>query len=418
MKPAKPIRCIVTLFMLLGSIPLNAGEVLDGYLTEAADSNPGLKSKFNDYLAALEKVPQVGALPDPQVTFGYFISPVETRVGPQRARISASQMFPWFGSLGAKKEASVLLAKSKYELLEEAKSRLFFDIKSTYYNLYFAQKAIEITGENIDILKTFRRLALSKVESGLASSVDVLRVEMEIDDLENQLALQKDGYGAMQSAFNNLLNTDDQRTISLPDTLVVIDPGLDRKTVLDSIRSHNHQVLQMEIMEASFKKQEVVARKTGKPNFMVGFDYVVVGKSTSPMTAPSESGKDAFVFPMVGLSIPLYRHKYTAMVKEAVLMQQSTNDAKRDKINALETTFAVTEKEYKDAIRRIPLFTGQSARANNSLNILRTEYETSGKNFEEVLRMERQLLRYRLEIEKARSDKGATMAFIQYLMGD
>jgi cobalt-zinc-cadmium efflux system outer membrane protein len=418
MKTANRIRCIVTFLLLLGTLPLDADTLLDGYLKEAADNNPVLKSKFNDYLAALEKVPQVGTLPDPQVTFGYFISPVETRVGPQRARISATQMFPWFGSLAAKKEASVSMAKSKYELFEEAKSRLFFDVKSMYCNLYFAQKAIAITEENIAILKTFRRLALSKVESGLASSVDVLRVEMEIADLENQLALQKDGFFALRSGFNNLLNEDERRAVYLPDTLATADTAFDREAVLDSIQKGNHQVLQMEFMETSYKKQAIAAKKAGMPNITVGFDYVVVGKSANPMTAPSESGKDAFVFPMVGISVPLYRHKYSSMVKEAVLMQQSTNDAKRDKINALEATYAMTEKEYKDAIRRIPLFKGQSARANNSLNILRTEYETSGKNFEEVLRMERQLLQYRLELEKARSDKGATIAFIQYLMGN
>ena len=51
------------------------------------------------------------------------------------------------------------------------------------------------------------------------------------------------------------------------------------------------------------------------------------------------------------------------------------------------------------------------------MNILETEYENSGKNFEEVLRMERQLLRYKLELEKARADKSAAVAFINYLMG-
>ena len=46
------------------------------------------------------------------------------------------------------------------------------------------------------------------------------------------------------------------------------------------------------------------------------------------------------------------------------------------------------------------------------MNILQTEYETSGKNFEELLRMELQLLKYKLELEKARSDKDAAIAFI------
>ena len=135
------------------------------------------------------------------------------------------------------------------------------------------------------------------------------------------------------------------------------------------------------------------------------------------MTNPSESGKDAIVFPMVGISIPLYRQKYTSMVKEAVLMQESTKSGKLDKINVLETTFEKANRDYKDADRRILLYRGQSDRASKSLNILQTAFETDGKNFEEVLRMERQFLKYELELEKARADKDAAIAFINYLMG-
>jgi cobalt-zinc-cadmium efflux system outer membrane protein len=417
MNKTKNIKNILTALILLAGITVRSQDFLEGYLAEAANNNPGLKSKFSEYMAALEKVPQAGALPDPQVTFGYFIQPVETRVGPQKARISASQMFPWFGIPGAKEDAATEMAKSKYEFFEEAKSRLFYDVKSTYYNLYFVQKATDITAENIYILNTFRKLALTRVETGLASSVDVLRVEIEIADLENQLALLKDNYFVMQTGFNNLLNVDGQRTVNIPDSLANTDFDLTREAALDSVRNGNHQVLQMEFMEASYEKQEIVARKTGKPNLMLGFDYVLVGKSANPMTDPSESGRDAFVFPMVGISIPLYRQKYTSMAKEAVLMQESTENGRLDRINMLETTFEKANKDYRDADRRIPLYQGQSGRSKKALNILQTEYETSGKNFEEVLRMERQLLKYKLELEKAHADKNAAIAFINYLMG-
>ena len=408
---------MLPVFILTLSFSAYGQDMLEGYLLEAANNNSGLKSKFSEYMAALERVPQVGALPDPQVTFGYFIQPVETRVGPQQARISATQMFPWFGTLGAREDVATEMAKSKYEIFEEARSRLFYDIKSTYYNLYFTQKAIDITLANITILNTLRRLALVRVESGLASSVDVLRVEMEIADLENQLALLKDNYFVMQTGFNNQLNVDEQRVVSTPDSLVNVDFDLSREAVLDSIRRGNHQVLQMEFMEASYAKQEIVAKRAGKPNFTIGLDYVVVGKSSNPMTDPSESGRDAIVFPMVGISIPLYRQKYTAMMKEAVLMQESTENGKHDKINVLESTFEKANRDYRDAVRRILLYQGQSEKASKSLSILQTAYETDGKNFEEILRMERQLLKYKLELEKARADKYAAIAFINYLMG-
>ncbi len=413
----KIINYSLTFVLAVISILVQAQNIPDTYLLEAAENNPGLKSKFSEYMAALEKVPQVRALPDPQVTFGYFIQPVETRVGPQQARISASQMFPWFGTLGAKEDVAVELAKSKFEVFREAKSRLFYEVKSTWYNLYFTQKAIDRMLENITILNTFRRLALIKVEAGLASTVDVLRIEMEIADLENQLSLLRDNYVALQAGFNNLLNADEQRNVEIPDSLVNPDFDLSREAVLDSIRNGNHQVLQLEFMEASYENQELVAKKAGKPNLMLGIDYVAIGKSANPMTNPSESGRDAIVFPMVGISVPLYRQKYTAMAKEAVLMQESAENGRMEKVNVLETTFEKANRDFNDADRRIPLYHDQYKRAEKALSILQTVYETDGKNFEEVLQVERQLLRYSLELEKARADKNAAIAFINYLMG-
>jgi cobalt-zinc-cadmium efflux system outer membrane protein len=392
-------------------------DIPDEYLVEAARNNPGLKSKFNEYLAALEKVPQVGSLPDPQLTFGYFIQPVETRVGPQRARISLSQMFPWFGTLGARKDVATEMAKSKYEIFEEAKSRLYYDVKSTWYNLYFNRKAFDISTENITILKMLRKLALIKVEAGLASSVDVLRAEMEIADLENQLALLKDNYLVMQTEFNKLLNVEKGTAVNIPDSLPGQDFFITRDAVMDSIKNGNHQILQLEFMEASYTKQELAARDAGKPNLMVGLDYVITGKGSGTMATISDAGKDAIVFPMVGISIPLYRQKYTALVRESVLLQESAKSGIEDKINLLETIYEKADRDYRDADRRILLFSGQTDKAGKALGILQTAYETDGKNFEEVMRMERQLLKYKLESEKARADKDAAVAFIHYLMG-
>jgi hypothetical protein len=52
-----------------------------------------------------------------------------------------------------------------------------------------------------------------------------------------------------------------------------------------------------------------------------------------------------------------------------------------------------------------------------AMQILQTDYATNNKDFEEVLRMEKRLLKYALELEKARADNNASVAFITYLMG-
>ncbi len=407
--------CIYLFLIVSSTFKSNAQETLQTYLKTASENNPGLKAKFSEYMAALEKVPQVGTLPDPQIAFGIFIQPVETRVGPQLARFSAVQMFPWFGTLGAKEDVSTEMAKAKYETFGEAKSKLFYNVKSTWYNLYFTKSAIRITIENIAILNTFRKLALIKIEAGMASAVDELRVEMEILDLDNQLKFLLDKLNVQKIAFNNLLNVEESSVIILPDLLATFEMNIDRKAILDSIMANNHQVLQLEFRQASFEYQQIVAKKMGIPNFSVGMDYIMVGNSSN--LASGESGKDAIFLPKVGISIPLYRKKYTSMVKEAVFLHEAIQYKKDDKVNILESVYERAYIDYLDAERRMELHTKQLALAQKSLRILESEYATNGKNFEEILRMERQVLKHNLKLEKSRSDMNAFVAFINYLMG-
>lgn len=408
---------LVMFFLFLISLSLSAQSELDNYLQTAAENNPGLKVKFSEYMAALQKVPQLGALPDPTVSFGYFIQPVETRLGPQQAKIGVSQMFPWFGSLGAKEDVATQMAKAKYEQFEEAKSKLFYDVKSSWYNLYLTNKAIIITRENIEILHTFQKLAIVKIEAGMASAVDELRVEMELLDLENQLKMLLDDLNVRKIAFNNLLNVDENKQVFIPELLNKDVLNFDREAILDSIRFNNHEVLNLEFQEASWEYQQAAAKKMGSPSFNLGLDYIFVGKSSNEMLPASESGRDAIIFPMVGIQVPLYRKKYTSMVKEAVFMQESVQNKKLDKVNILENIYEKANADYLDAGRRIDLHIKQLGLSRKALRILESEYSTEGKNFEEILRMERQVLKHSLELEKSRTDLNASIAFISYLMG-
>jgi outer membrane protein TolC len=363
-------------------------------------------------MAALEVAPQVKALPDPRVAFGYFIKPVETRVGPQEFKISASQMFPWFGTLKAKENATIQLAKAKYEAFEEAKSKLFNDVRSTYYNVYFNNKAITITAENIDILNIFQRLAYIKVEAGLVSVVDEYRIEMEIGDLENQLALLKDKQYVLDVMFNNLLNLDNNEPIMVPEELWTTDFNFSKQAALDSIRFNNHQLLSINFQSEALRYKQEVANKMGKPSFNIGVDYTIVGKGDNDL-----AGTDAFLFPKIGMTIPLYRNKYKAMVQEVIYLETAKENEKINKINVLETLFENGWKDYRDADRRLVLYESQLNLAQKSLKLLETDYATGNKNFEEILRMERKFLKYNLELEKARADKQAAVSFITYLMG-
>lgn len=385
---------------------------LSGYLLIAANNNPALKAVFNEYMASLQQAPQEKALPDPQVAFAYFIEPVQTRVGPQKMKFSATQMFPWFGTRKAKENSALKKAESKYQLFKQTKSKLFHDVKSGYYNIYYNNRAIEIMRHNISILQSIKNLVESKLETSQSSAIDALRVEMQIGDMENQLALLIDKQYTLQIMFNKLINVDSNEDIITPEILWDDDIPMSRSKIMDSINNKNHQLLMISLQQEALSYKKKVATNMGKPGFSLGIDYTVIGKDANNI-----GGTDAIVFPRMAISIPLYRTKYKAMIKQVVYSQKSKELQKQSQINILETLLSNGWKDYRDGNRRIKLFKSQLKLAKQSLKLLETSYSTGVNDFEDVLNMEQKVLTYNLQLEKARADKLAAISFIHYLMG-
>ena len=136
------------------------------YLEIAAKNNPAVLQKFTEYQIALQKIPQVGSLSDPELSLGVFLKPMELVSGNQVADIRLMQMFPWFGVLKNAKDEMSLMANAKFELFRDAKLQVFYDVQKTWYELYKIRKGISISEKNIEILKTIERLALVRFKSG------------------------------------------------------------------------------------------------------------------------------------------------------------------------------------------------------------------------------------------------------------
>lgn len=394
-------------------------EYVGQYLILAAENNPRLKAFFNEYLAVLEEVTQEGTLPDPQLSFGYFIQPVETRVGAQRANFSLSQMFPWFGTLGAQERVAAERAKARLQAFEDAKTALFREVKITYNELYYLQTAIEVTEENLRLLESFKGIAEVYFESGRSGFSAVLQVEMEEEELKSRLEYLQDSRLPLVTEFEQLLNTDLQEPIRFPDSLWEEQLILEKEAAYDTILAENPRLEQLVYEAKSFEEQLEVAKKMGLPSLNLGMSYTNVAPRTDvePGMELPGNGKDAFIFPQVGIRLPLYRKKYKAMQKEAVLQQEAVGFRKENLENELLTELEQLYRDYLDAERKVVLYRRLSSIAQQSLRLLQTELSTGQSNVFEIIRMERQLLNYRLELERARTEKNNNVYRINYLMG-
>ena len=380
---------ILLLTLLACSFYKLQAQSLEGYFELAAENNPGLQAKYKMFEAALQKIPQANALPDPTLSFGYFISPVETRVGPQRAKFSLTQMFPWFGTLKSKGDAAALLAEAKYQAFLDARNQLYYQVAASYYPLYELKKWIVLEQENREILESYKTISTKQFENGNGAMVDVLRVDIMLKDATTNLQILTEKKRPLVAAFNALLDRDETEEVVVHDSLV-IKPLLNNYR-RDSLLGDNPALNEIDLKLKASRKMEQVAIKQGMPKFGVGLDYVIVG-TRSDVEMPG-NGQD-ILMPMVSMSIPIFRSKYKASVKEAQFMQESYQLQKQDYANSLVSSYSMVDFELNQQQQLIELYDQQIAESQQALNLLYSAYGNSGKEFEEVLRMQQKLLKY------------------------
>jgi len=66
-------------------------------LSYAEAHNPGVRAAFEKWKSALEKAPQDRSLPDPRVTYSYYLREDKTQIEPMTQKFALSQEFPLFG---------------------------------------------------------------------------------------------------------------------------------------------------------------------------------------------------------------------------------------------------------------------------------------------------------------------------------
>lgn len=403
-------KIIIIIFTAFGFSTLTNAQSLDDYFKLAAENNPGLQAKYKSFEAAMQKVTQVSSLPDPNLSFGYFVSPVETRVGPQRARFSLTQMFPWFGTLKAQEDAATLMAEATYQEFLDARNKLYYQVSASYYPLYELHKLISIEEENQRILSSYKEIATIQFQNDKGSMVDVLRVDIMLKDATTNLSILEQKQKPLVTRFNKLLNRSDDDNIVVQDSLFTFSlPANYRK---DSLLASNPILDELELKIEASKASEQAAIKQGLPKLGVGLDYVIVGQRTD-MSVP-DNGKDAFM-PMVSVSLPIFRGKYKAAQKEAQLMRESYSLQREEAANRLISSYDMIWFEIQKQIELIQLYEEQIQESGQSLNLLFSAYSTSGKDFEEVLRMQQQILKYQKMKATALSEYHIALAELDYI---
>lgn len=445
---------------------------LSQYLKIAAENNPGVKADFLVYQAALQKVPQAGALQDPQLDFGFFLQPMEITDGKQVADIKLMQMFPWFGTRKAARTEAQHMAKMAFEQFRETRDKLFLDVYTQWFTLCRLQQQLINNRENRKLLSQLEELALrrfatggikpsasgekqtAKREGNSATSnnatqgmnmtvspsplspspsmsgmsagnmggassgmSDVLRIQLEIAEMDNNLENIRSEIQAEKVKFNALLNRPAESGVQIPDSLRQIPFLFDIGAVKTLSATQNPMLNMINEEESAYRAKAEMDRKMSYPMFGIGLQYMLINKKTDAgMSSMSDmNGKD-MIMPMVSVSIPIYRNKYRAQQRENVFLQQASREKYINTQNMLEAELHRVKHQLDNALRRISLYRKQTELAQATYNLLIQEFASGKNDLSNVIQVQRQLLDYELKTAEAVADHNIMVANIQKIM--
>jgi outer membrane protein TolC len=383
---------------------------LQSYIQEAEANNPVIQAYELRYNIAQEKGNEVNTLPNTVVSAGYFVSEPETRTGAQRARFSISQMLPWFGTITARENYASSMAETEFVEVAIAKRKLALSVAQSYYQLYANKAKQNVLDENIQLLETYERLALTSVEIGKASVVDVLKLQIRQNELQQQREVLQEEYLAEQVSFNNLLNRKESIAVEVVPEMTI--PTEDPMYNEEGLALHP-ELLKYDKLYESIEQSELLNQKESAPNIGFGLDYMPV--SERPEMTFSDNGKD-IVMPMISVSIPIFNSRYSSISKQNDLKQLEIESQKSERLNTLETAFAKATSQRNQA--RIQFNTQEKnlKQAKDAEENLIKNYETGTIDFNDVLDIQELQLKFQMnQIESVRMYY-AQSAIINYLM--
>src|SRR5712691_11004384 len=194
--PAKWRRSDYFCMLALGLARLHAEErtlrpqdLLDGLM----QNNPEIQAARSRFEAATKRPSQAGALPEPTASY------TNLGVGHPFSRLNASefsyqgfgvsQEFPFPGKLALASEE----AKREAEGFQQNYRAIVLDVtarlKVAYYEWLTVNKAIELTRKHSDLLSRFEEIARNRYTVGKGLQQDVLKAQLEVSTLEQQLAM-------------------------------------------------------------------------------------------------------------------------------------------------------------------------------------------------------------------------------------
>mgnify|MGYP001256216427 CR=1 FL=1 len=394
-----------------------AGDLeLKDLLSYAYNSNPSITATKESWQAFIENYRIGKSYPDPQLMTTYFPKPIETRLGPQDWNLTLSQVIPFPGTLSQKGkvlEADVRISKLK---LDKAVKNIVTSVSSSYHELLYIQKAIEIARMNLEINRQLTAISENAFAEDKALFYDVSKAQAQSAQIQYDILLLQELEQTEKTKLNTLLD----RSPDAPLGRAAPVPVRDVVYSLDEIYKLSAR-FQEEILiadEGVLKSEETVklTRYENLPSFKFGLFYAGIG-NPDVVSPPQDAGDDA-VGVQFGLNLPLWFGKNQSKTAKAKALKARAEAEKRLAVNKIRAQISRLWFKLQNSRRLVSLYENDLLpQALGSLQTAETWYREGNGSFADYLEVQTTAYNFQLSLERARTDYGKSLVLLEQLAG-
>ena len=360
----------------------------------AVERNPELKETLARTRAGIEEVRRAGGLDDPMLKFEAWGIPLNTPLAfnqDQTNMLGLRQTFPFPGNLSLKSEAALRDAESMYQMYRDRRLDVVSRLKKAYLDYYSMSREVDIHLEHVGIMKDMERITEIKYRNGTVNQQDVLKPQVELVLLHNDVLAMTQHLESDKAAINALLNRPPDAPLGKPKEPTLPDEKFDIQELSAQALSRPDVLAAQRRVRATEASAKVASREANLPDFSVGADY---------WQQPGMPN-DAWGL-MFSINLPWFTGKHGAEVaklEHALRADQAAVETAKNK-----ALFEVRDAYYKvEATRKsLVLFKGELVpKSAQSAEVSRANYEKDKASFLDLLDAERSLRDVKLKFSQA-----------------
>lgn len=397
---------------------ISAEPSLADYERYAVANNSAVRSAFTKWQAAVERIAVARGLPNPQLSYGYFLESVETKVGPQEWRAGIMQMLPWFGKLKLSGDIQAQRAESQYQVLQAEVNDVLWNVRQVWYDAYYLSRAVTITQQNIDLVMNWEYVILTKYTTAAADHPDLIKTQIELIKARDDLDALEAKWNPLLTEFRAILNDNTVEEIHLPESLEFLEFTVPKDEVFKVVSTGNPSLERHRFDLIGRKLGVKRAKLNWFPDFGVGFSYVGTSEGYSAEGDPvTDSGKDPLMV-SVSLSVPLWWGKNRAAVATARNERASAEHKLSDTENKLNTEVEKAWYDLEDSRRKVLLYRESLIpKSLESLGASEKAYVSDHADFLTLVDAQRRHLQFTLAYENALVRYMKSIARLEKLAG-